>query len=80
MPEIRLPRDAQFTASHEPEFLHGVTVLECQARRIPEGNWTGTLYRPMVDQALEPITIRLIPYYAWANRGISEMTIWMPVC
>ncbi|MBT7163811.1 MAG: glycoside hydrolase family 127 protein [Victivallales bacterium] len=80
VPEIRLPRNAQFTASHEPEFLHGVTVLECQARRIPEGNWTGTLYRPMVDQALEPITIRLIPYYAWANRGISEMTIWMPVC
>ena len=23
-------------------------------------------------------TIRLIPYYAWGNRGKSEMTVWMP--
>ena len=23
------------------------------------------------------IPIRLIPYYAWGNRGESEMTVWM---
>ena len=78
--EIRMPRDAQFTLSHEPELLHGVTVLECQAMRAPEGDWAGTLYRPVADQPIDPVTIRLIPYYAWANRGISEMTVWMPVC
>ncbi|NUQ61142.1 MAG: hypothetical protein HUU20_01555 [Pirellulales bacterium] len=22
---------------------------------------------------------RLIPYYAWANRGPSEMTVWIPL-
>ena len=25
----------------------------------------------------EPIPIRLVPYYAWANRGIGEMTVWL---
>jgi DUF1680 family protein len=24
------------------------------------------------------VSLRLIPYYAWANRGKSEMTVWMP--
>jgi DUF1680 family protein len=23
--------------------------------------------------------IRLIPYYAWANRGMSHMTVWIPL-
>ena len=27
----------------------------------------------------ESIPIRLIPYYAWSNRGPSEMTVWMPL-
>jgi len=25
------------------------------------------------------LPVRLIPYYAWANRGISHMTVWMPL-
>ena len=25
------------------------------------------------------IDMRLIPYYAWGNRGDSEMTVWMPL-
>lgn len=23
--------------------------------------------------------LRLIPYYAWANRGKTETTVWMPL-
>jgi len=80
VPEIRLPRDTQFIEHHDPELLHGVTVLECQAQRIPEGDWAGALYRPVANEPMDPVTIRLIPYYAWANRGISEMTVWMPLC
>jgi DUF1680 family protein len=25
------------------------------------------------------LDLRLIPYYAWGNRGPSEMTVWMPL-
>lgn len=28
--------------------------------------------------SLTPATIRLIPYYAWNNRGNASMTVWMP--
>ena len=23
---------------------------------------------------------KLIPYYAWANRGIGKMSVWLPLC
>lgn len=29
--------------------------------------------------SLEKTKIKLIPYYAWANRGINEMRVWLPV-
>jgi len=24
------------------------------------------------------VSLKLIPYYAWGNRGASEMTVWLP--
>jgi uncharacterized protein len=80
VPEVRVPREAHFTVTHRPELLHGVTVLECEAMRVPEGDWEGALYRPVTAQPIDSVTIRLVPYYAWANRGISEMNVWIPVC
>jgi DUF1680 family protein len=26
----------------------------------------------------EPITLTLVPYRAWANRGENDMIVWMP--
>jgi DUF1680 family protein len=42
------------------------------------------LYRPFTPRALrEPdegmVEISLIPYYAWANRGLSMMEVWIPL-
>ncbi len=75
--EIHLPRDIEFTAKYEPELLGGVTVLEGTARYIPE-DWNRELYQEYKAEPGEPISIHLIPYYAWCNRGETEMTVWMP--
>ncbi|HIE27421.1 TPA: glycoside hydrolase family 127 protein, partial [Candidatus Poribacteria bacterium] len=77
--EIHIPSNIQWTVRHDSELLGGVTILEGEARRIPQGDWTGKLYRPRKHTSGERLNIRLIPYYAWANRGISEMTVWMPL-
>ncbi|NLE28364.1 MAG: glycoside hydrolase family 127 protein [Phycisphaerae bacterium] len=39
------------------------------------------LYRPVTKLEVKhrPTQIIAIPYYIWANRGRSEMTIWLPV-
>ena len=43
-----------------------------------EGDWNGRLYRARRPGGGKTIDVALIPYYAWANRGVSEMTVWMP--
>jgi DUF1680 family protein len=42
------------------------------------------LYRPFTPRALREadegiVEISLIPYYAWANRGLSMMEVWIPL-
>nr|GFB95392.1 hypothetical protein [Tanacetum cinerariifolium] len=66
-----VPPTATFTAAYRPELLNGVTTL------------TATVPAVQVDAAANsiqtvPQTLTAIPYYAWANRGKGEMTVWFP--
>ena len=51
---------------------YGVPVLEMDAFRRPDAK---VLYRQKGNVHL-PFTARLIPYFAFANRGITDMQIW----
>ncbi|MDP4149404.1 MAG: glycoside hydrolase family 127 protein [Bacteroidota bacterium] len=71
--KMRLMGDDHFIPENRPELLGGVTVLKgtgamIDDKVIQEGS--RILYREI------PVT--LIPYYAWANRGKGEMTVWFP--
>jgi len=37
------------------------------------------LYDDVDDAELQTAPVRLIPYFAWGNRGRSEMSVWLPV-
>ena len=55
-------------------------ALEGTARIQKSNNWNGSLYRQLsASNTLEDVEIRLIPYFAWGNRGKSEMSVWMPL-
>jgi uncharacterized protein len=41
-------------------------------------NWSKNLYQ-QVNNSSTSIDIRLIPYYAWANRASADMEVWLPV-
>ena len=59
----------------EPETLGGIVPVEiagCAQQDID------TLYSTKVPKFVEK-TIRLIPYYTWANRGENQMRVWLPV-
>ncbi len=75
---VRLAREAQWTVRHEGKLLNGVTVLESPALVEAPAADPASLYRPVRAGKPQPITLRLIPYYAWNNRGVSEMTVWLP--
>lgn len=73
---IRLPQDAAFTETWEPDLLQGVISLTCNAMRVR--TWEEeALYAPARPVRQEPCMLKWIPYYAWANRGLGEMTVWV---
>ncbi|WP_428305518.1 glycoside hydrolase family 127 protein [Lacipirellula sp.] len=77
--EIVIDADVPLNAKHDDQLLGGVTVVETTATVRSGGDWKGRLYRPSVrDDASRSVQLRLIPYYAWANRGASEMSVWLP--
>ena len=32
----------------------------------------------LIEQEFSRIEVELIPYYAWANRGLAYMDVWIP--
>jgi DUF1680 family protein len=46
---------------------------------VPNTNEVRSLYHPYVAKQTKPVPAKLIPYYAWGNRGHSEMSVWIAV-
>lgn len=76
--DVAIPADAKLTPRFDPDLLGGVTVIETEALAAPVGDWEGKLYRPVDQPEARKIPVRFIPYFAWSNRGQSEMSVWIP--
>lgn len=59
--------------------LPGVIGLRTRVAYRAGDAWKDELYRERDRKTLELGNTRLIPYYAWGNRGSSEMSVWLPV-
>ena len=75
---IAIPANAKFTPVDMTIAGSKMKALEVEAVNRTEDTWKDVLYRE-VSTKKNTVKIRLIPYYAWGNRGKSEMTVWMPV-
>ena len=54
-------------------------VLEGEAVVLRESAWDGPLYRELRPSRAQRLPVRLIPYFAWANRGTAAMTVFLPL-
>lgn len=67
---------------NEAEGLKGVPLLNGEllvnANRSLDAVQPGavSLYRPYLPVASTIVKTRLVPYFAWGNRGHSEMSVW----
>ena len=77
--EIHFPLDMQVQAKYSAETLGGVTVLEMKASRVIDSAQDKKLYSELTAPTVENVNVKMIPYYAWANRGVEEMTVWVPI-
>ena len=78
--DIAIPADIQFTEQKMTLCGHEMTVLEGEAILVNHEQWDNqTLYREVRPVTPKKVKIRLIPYYAWDNRGIQDMSLWLPL-
>jgi len=80
--DLRLDVSAPLETEHRPDLLAGVTVVRAGGR--PQAHtaqpWP---YRPATTAAAQPqqaeeVPVTAVPYFAWANRGIGPMRVWVP--
>jgi DUF1680 family protein len=76
--DVMIPNDFTPSARYDERLLKGVVLLEGAAVARSPRDWSGRLYREAQSDAERPVHLRLIPYFAWGNRGTSEMSVWLP--
>ncbi len=55
-------------------------ALEGKAYRINRQYFNReALYQPYEYEGMKKAALRMVPYYAWDNRGYGEMRIWCPI-
>lgn len=67
---ILLNRKPTFETTYNPNILGGVATISTQAQTLS--------YDSDGKLATTDVSLTLIPYYAWANRGDGNMMVWLP--
>jgi DUF1680 family protein len=76
---IAIPADIQWKPRDIRIAGSDITALEGRADLVRDAGWENRLYRPVSQVAPAPVHVQLIPYFAWGNRGHTNMTVWMPL-
>ena len=89
--DIAIPTDVQFKETRITIGGHEMVALEAEVPVTGQGAWgKDELYRELrsdrnatshsdLQSGNQTTKIRLIPYYAWDNRGIQDMSLWLPL-
>ena len=76
-PEITFDTAEDSTLS---KLLPGLTTLKAKIQLSESSDrWNDLLYRPLQHPNIRTVEAQFIPYFAWDNRGPSEMTVWLPI-
>lgn len=82
--DVEIDPLAELAARWQPELLGGVTIVDAAGQPMDRAGWVeGELYRPLVLRTAQRpaerrLKLRAIPYFAWANRGLKSMRVWIP--
>ncbi len=68
---ILIDKNAIADANYHADLLNGVDVISAEGKSAKRQLKTDSILQ--TNQM-----VKAIPYYAWANRGPSEMTVWIP--
>jgi DUF1680 family protein len=74
---VAVPVSAAFTTADIKLSGSKIRLLETMGKSTGE-SWSGGLYRS-VQKSDRMVPLRFIPYFAWANRGMGDMSVWLPI-
>ena len=70
---------SSFTVSDASGFPFGIKTIQGSGWYRANTPWTTDLYREIKPISSKKFPLTLIPYFAWANRGSADMSVWLPV-
>ncbi|MBR7017226.1 MAG: glycoside hydrolase family 127 protein [Prevotella sp.] len=76
--DLAIPSDIQWNEVPMTIEGHQFVALEGDALLLNQEKWNNqTLYREVTRYPSKEVKVRLIPYYAWDNRGNQDMSLWL---
>ena len=73
---LTLSSDAALETTFDSEVLGGVTLIQGMGTVLDDSEWENNLYLPTKPK-MKQLEVTAIPYYAWCNRGTSQMSVWV---
>lgn len=67
--DLYVPKSENATCRFQEDLLGGVMTVTTNGQRVAVSG---------ADTTVDQVVLTAIPYYAWNNRGPSNMLVWMP--
>ena len=77
--DYKIPSNINFTPIKDNFAGSNLVSLEGDFYKEPTAPWNNALYREIPEEDALVTKLKLVPYFAWDNRGKSEMTVWIPL-
>lgn len=75
--DVYMKGSAPLKVEHRRDFLGGLSVIKGQL--LLRRDHADAMYRPVKKPEWQTYDTQFVPYFAWSNRGDSEMTVFVPV-
>jgi DUF1680 family protein len=75
--DVVIPANIEFKPVKDKIGESIIISLTGEAILIKNEDWNNLLYKKINKNEVKKDIIKLIPYYAWGNRGNSDMSVWL---
>ena len=75
--DVFLAGNNNLKAEYQAEFLGGITTITGDV--LLRSDQGGGMYRTVSQPNWQSFAGQFVPYFAWSNRGLAEMSVFLPV-
>jgi len=75
--DVYISGESALTANYQDNLLGGVTTIETEL--LLRKDTPSKMYNTIKKPEWQSVSTKLVPYFAWSNRGMAEMTVFMPI-